>query len=289
MKKVTFIGLGTMGYPMAGHLARAGHDVTVFNRTQAKAAAWCTEYNGTTASSPAAAAADADIIFTCVGRDDDLRAVVLDDQGIIHGMKNNAVLVDHSTVSAEISRELAGILQNKNMFFIDAPVSGGQQGAESGQLSIMCGADENIFQRVKPVMQCYAKAITLMGPVGAGQLTKMVNQICIAGLLQSLSEGLFFAEKAGLDPQKVIDAISQGAASSWQMVNRHKTMIAQQYEHGFAVNWMRKDLAICKEEAARLHIDLPVATLVDSFYAEVEDMGGERWDTSSLLARLHKS
>lgn len=289
MTTLSFIGLGTMGYPMAGHLAKQGYPVSVFNRTQAKAEAWCREYKGRSSPSPATAASSADVIFTCVGNDQDLREVVLGENGIIHGLKKGAVLVDHSTVSAEVSRELASILYRQDAFFVDAPVSGGQQGAENGQLSIMCGGDECIFERVKTVMQAYAKAVTLMGPTGTGQLTKMVNQICIAGLVQGLSEGLYFAEKAGLDQQKVMDAISQGAASSWQMLNRHKTMIAHQYEHGFAVNWMRKDLSICKEEAERLHIHLPVTELVDSFYAEVQDMGGGRWDTSSLLARLKKT
>ena len=289
MQKLAFIGLGTMGYPMAGHLARAGHHITVFNRSHAKASAWCHAHAGRQAASPEEAASAADIVFTCVGNDDDLHEVVLGKQGIIHGLKKNAVLVDHSTVSAEISRELAKILQEKSRFFMDAPVSGGQQGAENGQLTIMCGADEPVFDRARPVMLGYARAITLMGPVGAGQLTKMVNQICIAGLVEALAEGLYFAEKAGLDPQKVMDAISQGAASSWQMLNRHKTMIANEYQHGFAVNWMRKDLSICKKEAERLQIHLPVTDLVDGFYAEVQEMGGGRWDTSSLLARLKKT
>lgn len=289
MQKLAFIGLGTMGYPVAGHLARAGHHLTVFNRNSAKAAAWCHAHAGQQASSPAEAASGADIVFTCVGNDGDLREVVVGEYGIIHGLKKNAVLVDHSTVSAEISRELASTLQKHDAFFMDAPVSGGQQGAENGQLTIMCGADETVFDHVKVVMQAYAKAITLMGPVGAGQLTKMVNQICVAGLVEALAEGLYFAEKAGLDQQKVIDAIAQGAASSWQMVNRHKTMIAGHYEHGFAVNWMRKDLSICQEEAQRLGVNLPVTTLVDSLYAEVQALGCGRWDTSSLLARLKKT
>jgi 3-hydroxyisobutyrate dehydrogenase-like beta-hydroxyacid dehydrogenase len=301
MQKLAFIGLGTMGYPMAGHLARQAHHeshhenhhknhhVTVFNRHPEKAKNWCRKYSGQQAFSPAEAAAQADIIFTCVGRDDDLREVVLGDNGIIHSIKPEVVLVDHSTVSAEISREIAEKLKKKNAFFMDAPVSGGQQGAENGQLTIMCGGETVIFNRIRPVIERYAKACTLMGPTGSGQLTKMVNQICVAGLVQALSEGLYFAEKAGLEPQKVIDAISQGAASSWQMVNRHKTMIANQYEHGFAVDWMRKDLSICQNEAAQLGIHLPVTTLVDSFYAEVQAMGGGRWDTSSLLARLKNS
>lgn len=278
-----------MGYPMAGHLSRLGYAVTVFNRTAEKAAGWLHEYAGAIASTPAAAARTADIVFTCVGNDDDLREVVLGPEGIIHGLKQNAVLVDHSTVSAAISRELADVLTQAGAHFMDAPVSGGQQGAQNGQLTIMCGSDAAVFRRIEPVLSSYAKAITLMGPVGAGQLTKMVNQICVAGLVEALAEGLDFAQKAGLDQQKVVDAISQGAASSWQMVNRHKTMIAGEYEHGFAVNWMRKDLSICLEEAQKLGAALPVTQLVDRFYADVQAMGGGRWDTSSLLARLQKT
>jgi 3-hydroxyisobutyrate dehydrogenase-like beta-hydroxyacid dehydrogenase len=285
---VAFIGLGTMGYPMAGHLSRHGHRVTVFNRTASTAERWCAEYTGTQAPTPAEAARDADIVFTCVGNDNDLREVVLGADGIANGLKKGAALVDHSTVSAEVSREIATVLEKSGAAFMDAPVSGGQQGAENGLLTIMCGGDTGTFDQVKPVLDSYARTVTLMGPTGSGQLTKMVNQICIGGLVQGLSEALFFAEKAGLDPQKVIDAISQGAASSWQMVNRHKTMIAGEYAHGFAVNWMRKDLSICLEEAEKLGIQLPVTSLVDSFYAEVQAMGGGRWDTSSLLARLKK-
>lgn len=289
MSTLAFIGLGTMGYPMAGHLARQGHSVTVFNRSPEKATRWCQEYPGRSATTPALAAQDADIVFTCVGNDNDLHEVVLGANGIIHGLKKNAVLVDHSTVSAEISRALAAALADHGASFMDAPVSGGQQGAVNGQLTIMCGGDAAVFEKLRPVLGAYAKALTLIGPVGSGQLTKMVNQICFAGLLESLAEGMNFAEKAGLDVQKVIDAISQGAASSWQMVNRHKTMMAGEYDHGFAVNWMRKDLSICLEEAARLKADLPVTKQVDSFYAEIQEMGGGRWDTSSLLARLQKT
>ncbi|HEX6592673.1 MAG TPA: NAD(P)-dependent oxidoreductase [Moraxellaceae bacterium] len=284
MSRLAFIGLGTMGYPMAGHLARHGHDVTVYNRTAAKADAWRREYGGRAVATPAQAAAGAEFVFTCVGNDQDLRDVVLGKDGIVHGLEKNAVLVDHSTVSAEVSRDIAAQLGGTR--FIDAPVSGGQQGAINGQLTIMCGGDAEIFARSESVMRHYAKAVTYMGPTGNGQLTKMVNQICVAGLVQALSEGLHLAMAAGLDAQRVIDAISQGAASSWQMVNRHKTMIAGEYEHGFAVDWMRKDLAICQDEARRLGIELPVAALVDTFYADVQAMGGGRWDTSSLLARL---
>ncbi|MGH8493654.1 MAG: NAD(P)-dependent oxidoreductase [Moraxellaceae bacterium] len=289
MSAAAFIGLGTMGYPMAGHLVRHGHLVTVFNRSTSTAEKWCHEYQGQRADSPAAAARNADIVFTCVGNDTDLREVVLGPQGIIHGLKKNAVLVDHSTVSATVSREIAAALAEKSAGFIDAPVSGGQQGAINGQLTIMCGGNSPIFENVRPVLDSYAKAVTLIGPTGSGQLAKMVNQICVAGLVEALAEGMNFAEKAGLDVQTVMNAISQGAASSWQMVNRHKTMIAGEYEHGFAVDWMRKDLSICLEEAQKLGAALPVTQTVDQLYAEVQSMGGGRWDTSSLLARLKKS
>lgn len=288
MNKLAFIGLGVMGYPMAGHLARCGHELVVYNRTPAKAQAWCQTHTGQRADSPAAAAATADIVFTCVGNDDDLRAVVLGENGIAQGLRPGAVLVDHSTVSAAVSRELATHLRERGADFVDAPVSGGQQGAENGQLTIMCGGESATLARIEPVLRCYARAVTVMGPVGHGQLTKMVNQICIAGLLQGLAEGLYFAQAAGLDGQRVIDAISQGAASSWQMLNRHKTMLAGEYRHGFAVDWMRKDLAICADEARALGLELPVTALVDQFYAEVQAMGGGRWDTSSLLARLQQ-
>lgn len=289
MSKVAFIGLGTMGYPMAGHLSRKGHDVTVFNRTRATAEKWQNEYSGNIADSPADAARRADIVFTCVGNDNDLRDVVLGAQGIIHGLPKNAVLVDHSTVSATVSREMAAALGARGSSFMDAPVSGGQQGAVNGQLTIMCGGDAAVFSVAQPVLQAYAKAVTLIGATGSGQLAKMVNQICVAGLVQALAEGMNFAEKAGLDVQTVMDAISQGAASSWQMIHRHKTMIAGEYNHGFAVDWMRKDLSICLQEAQEIGAALPVTQTVDAFYAEVQAMGGGRWDTSSLLARLKKS
>jgi 3-hydroxyisobutyrate dehydrogenase-like beta-hydroxyacid dehydrogenase len=289
MNNIAFIGLGTMGYPMAGHLACKGFSVRAFNRTTSKAESWQREYGCSTAPTPAAAAADADIVITCVGNDDDLRSVVWGENGAASTMKEGAILVDHSTVSASLARELATTLASQQVDFIDAPVSGGQQGAQNGQLTIMCGGDPHVFAQVKPVLACFAKAVTLMGPSGAGQLTKMVNQICVAGLVEALSEGMYFAEKAGLDVQKVIEAISQGAASSWQMVNRHQTMIRGEYNHGFAVDWMRKDLAICLDEAERLQIALPVTQQVDTLYAEVQSMGGGRWDTSSLLARLKKA
>ncbi len=289
MSALAFIGLGTMGYPMAGHLSRHGHSVTVFNRTRSKAEKWQHEYGGQIAGSPADAALHAEIVFTCVGHDRDLREVVLGPQGIIHGLQRNAVLVDHSTVSATVSREIASVLAAKKAAgFMDAPVSGGQQGAVNGQLTIMCGGSNIVFARTQAVLAAYARAVTLIGPTGSGQLAKMVNQICVAGLLEALAEGMNFAAKAGLDVQTVMDAISQGAASSWQMVHRHKTMIAGEYEHGFAVNWMRKDLSICLEEAQKLGAALPVTQLVDNFYADVQAMGGGRWDTSSLLARLQK-
>lgn len=288
MTSLAFIGLGTMGYPMAGHLARKGFAVTVFNRTPGKADTWCAEFGGTKAASPAEAAKHVDVVLTCVGNDADLREVVLGPNGIRDGLRQGALLVDHSTVSAEVSRDLASHLAAAGSRFVDAPVSGGQQGARNGQLTIMCGGTDRDIEQASAIISGYARAITHMGPVGNGQLTKMVNQICVAGLVQALSEGMHFAEQAGLDLQKVIDAISQGAASSWQMVNRHKTMIAAEYEHGFAVDWMRKDLAICEAEARHLGVSLPVTALVDQFYAEVQAMGGGRWDTSSLLARLQR-
>ncbi|MFP5429518.1 MAG: NAD(P)-dependent oxidoreductase, partial [Gammaproteobacteria bacterium] len=286
MTTVSFIGLGTMGYPMAGHLARSGLPVTVFNRTRSKAERWCTEFGGVPADSPAAAAEAADIIITCVGNDDDLRSVVLGDAGIRQRIRAGALLVDHSTVSAAVSREIADRLEADGASFIDAPVSGGQQGALNGQLTIMCGGQDLDIERARSVITHYARAITHMGPVGNGQLTKMVNQICVAGVVQGLAEGMHFAEMAQLDLQKVMDAISQGAASSWQMVNRHKTMIAGEYEHGFAVDWMRKDLSICLAEARQSGATLPVTALVDQMYADIQATGGGKWDTSSLLHRL---
>lgn len=288
--QLAFIGLGVMGYPMAGHLARAGHAVTVYNRTAARAEAWCGEFAGTRAPSPATAAHAADLVFACVGNDDDLRAVALGDSGCFAGMKPGAVLVDHSTTSAEVARELAAAAGARGLHFVDAPVSGGQQGAINGKLTVMCGADHaEVFARVAPAISHYARAVTHMGPAGNGQLTKMANQITICGLIESLAEAMLFAEKAGLDVQQVIDVISKGAAQSWQMDNRHRTMIAGEYNHGFAVDLMRKDLGIVFAEAQRNGAPLPVAELVDRYYADVQQMGGGRWDTSSLLARLKKA
>jgi len=288
MIRVAFIGLGVMGYPMAGHLVRAGHDVTVFNRTAVKADHWVTEYGGRRAASPAQAASEAEIVFACVGRDDDVRAVTLGDSGAFSTMRPGAVFVDHTTASATLARELDVAARGKGLGFIDAPVSGGEQGAKNGQLTVMCGGSEQSYARVEPVLSAYAKRCRLLGEAGAGQLTKMVNQICIAGLVQALSEGLSFARAAGLDPEAVVDVVSKGAAQSWQMDNRHKTMLSGQFDHGFAVEWMRKDLGICFDEAARNGAELAVTRMVDGYYAEVEAMGGRRWDTSSLFARQEK-
>ena len=286
---LAFIGLGVMGFPMAGHLQRKGHSVTVFNRTGSKAEAWVAEYGGRRARTPREAAAEADIVFTCVGNDDDLRSVVIDPQtGVFAGMKAGAILVDHTTASAQVARELDGQARALGLGFLDAPVSGGQAGAENGVLTVMVGGEASVFERAEPVIQSYARAIRRLGEAGAGQLAKMVNQICIAGLVQGLSEGLYFAERAGLDPLAVIDVISKGAAQSWQMENRHKTMVEGRFDYGFAVDWMRKDLGICLDEARRNGTHLPVAALVDQFYSEVQAMGGGRWDTSSLIARLRR-
>lgn len=284
--RVAFLGLGVMGYPMAGHLKRAGYDVTVFNRTRSKALAWVKEHGGDSAPSPAEAAANADVVLSCVGRDEDVREIALGRHGAFITMKRDAVFIDHTTASAGLARELAESAHQRGMHFVDAPVSGGEQGARNGQLTIMCGGTPTAYAKAEPVMSRYARQCKLMGEAGAGQLTKMVNQICIAGLVQALSEGLSFARASGLDPYTVVEVISKGAAQSWQMENRHKTMLADKYEHGFAVEWMRKDLAICLAEARRNGTSLPVTSLVDQFYAEVEQMGGKRWDTSSLLARL---
>ena len=284
--RIAFIGLGVMGYPMAGHLQRAGHPVTVYNRTTAKAEQWAAEYGGHYAATPAEAARNADLIMICVGNDDDLRAVVSGEHGALKGAAPGSLLVDHTTASAKVARELAEAAQAHGCAFMDAPVSGGQQGAEQGTLTIMCGGTEQDFQRAQPLLAHYARAVTLMGPSGAGQLTKMVNQICVGAVVQGLAEGMAFAENAGLDVQRVIDVISQGAASSWQMVNRHRTMIADEYEHGFAVDWMRKDLDICLEEARHNGSDLPLTDMVNHFYRDVQAMGGGRWDTSSLLRRM---
>jgi 3-hydroxyisobutyrate dehydrogenase len=289
MTHAAFIGLGVMGYPMAGHLARAGHNVTVYNRADTKARAWVAEFGGTAAETPRDAAKDADIVFTCVGRDEDLREVTLGGSGAVGGMKPGAVLVDHTTASATIARELFSITSQCDMGFVDAPVSGGEQGAKNGQLTVMCGGLQRDYDKVEPVIAAYARRCGLMGPAGSGQLTKMENPIGIAGLVEGLSDGLSFARAAGLDPLAVVDVISKGAAQSWQMDNRHKTMLEGRFEHGFAVEWMRKDLSICFAEAERNGAALPVTRLVDEFYAEVEEMGGRRWDTSSLFARLEKN
>ncbi|MBS0472052.1 MAG: NAD(P)-dependent oxidoreductase [Proteobacteria bacterium] len=283
--RIAFLGLGVMGYPMAGHLERAGHDLVVYNRTREKAQRWVAEYGGDSAPTPAEAAANADLVFACVGRDDDVREVAIGRHGAFVTMRRDAVFVDHTTASAGLARELAEDANRRGMHFVDAPVSGGEQGAKNGQLTIMCGGTPAAYAKAEPVMTVYARQCRLMGDAGSGQLTKMVNQICIAGLIQALSEGLSFARSAGLDPLAVVEVISKGAAQSWQMENRHQSMLSGQFRHGFAVEWMRKDLAICLEEARRNGTSLPVTALVDQFYAEVEKMGGKRWDTSSLIAR----
>ena len=284
--KVSFLGLGVMGYPMAGHLAKAGHDVTVYNRTVAKAEKWVAEFGGKAATTPKEAAVGQEIVFACVGNDDYLRSITLNEGGAFAGMSEGALFVDHTTASAEVARELSGDAKALNLGFMDAPVSGGQQGAENGALTVMIGGSQTDFDRAAPVIDVFARACTLMGDVGAGQLTKMVNQICIAGLVQALSEGLSFARAAGLDAHKVVDVISKGAAQSWQMENRYKTMLADEFEHGFAVDWMRKDLSICLTEARKNGSALPITAAVDQLYSEVQSMGGGRWDTSSLFARL---
>lgn len=286
MSKVAFIGLGVMGYHMAGHLKSGGHDVTVYNRTAAKAEAWVKEHGGASAATPREAADGCDIVFCCVGNDNDLRGVVLGDDGIFAGMKAGATLVDNTTASANVARELYEEAKGRGLEFIDAPVSGGEAGAQNGALTVMCGGDDAIFKQAAPIIDCYAKAVTLMGPAGSGQLTKMVNQICIAGLVQGLSEGMNFGRKAGLDMEKVIDVIGKGAAQSWQMDNRANTMCKGEFEFGFAVDWMRKDLAICLEEAENNGARLPATALIDQFYAQVQARGGNRWDTSSLMQLL---
>ena len=288
MAKLAFLGLGVMGYPMAGHLAAKGHEVTVYNRTAAKAEKWAAQHGGNWAATPAEAAAGADMVMACVGNDDDLRAVCLGETGAFAGMKAGALFVDHTTVSAAVTRELYAAAKEVDVSFVDAPVSGGQAGAENGQLVIMCGGDQASYDAAEPVMISYAKLCKRLGESGAGQLTKMVNQICIGGLVQGLSEGLHFAEKAGLDGREVIEVIGGGAAGSWQMVNRYKTMLDDHFEHGFAVDWMRKDLGICLATANETGASLPVTALVDQFYKEVQKMGGGRWDTSSLFKRLRK-
>lgn len=288
MAKTAFLGLGVMGFPMAGHLARAGHEVTVYNRSAAKAEAWAGQHGGARAATPREAAAGASFVMACVGNDDDLRQVCLGPDGAFAGMAAGAVFVDHTTVSAQVTRELATAAREAGLGYVDAPVSGGQAGAENGQLSVMCGGAEADYAAAEPVIAVYAKICRRMGDVGAGQLTKMCNQIAIAGLVQALSESLAFAEKSGLQIADVVEVISQGAAGSWQMVNRHKTMAEGHFEHGFAVDWMRKDLGICLAAADEVGASLPVTALVDQFYKEVQGMGGSRWDTSSLIARLRR-
>ncbi len=288
-KRVTFIGLGVMGYPMAGHLQKAGYDVTVFNRTASKAEAWVKEYGGRMKSTPAEAARGADFVMACVGNDNDLRQICLGPDGAFTGMEEGAVFIDHTTASAEVARELHAVAGGSGIGFLDAPVSGGQAGAENGVLTVMVGGNAGVFKAAEPVMDVYARSVKRLGESGAGQLTKMVNQICIAGLVQALSEGLHFARKAGLDAATVVEVISKGAAQSWQMENRFQTMLSGEYDHGFAVDWMRKDLGICLQEADRNGSSLPVTALVDQFYKDVQKQGGSRWDTSSLLARLEKA
>jgi len=285
-RKVAFLGLGVMGYPMAGHLARAGHRVTVYNRTPAKAEAWVKEYGGASAATPAAAAAGAEFVFACVGNDDDLRSVVLGEQGAFAGMAAGAIFVDHTTASAEVARELHAAARASGLQFVDAPVSGGQAGAVNGALTVMCGGDADAFAAAQPVALAFARAVTLVGAPGAGQLAKMVNQICIAGLVQGLAEAIAFGQKAGLDMKQVLDVIGKGAAQSWQMDNRGKTMVDDQFNFGFAVDWMRKDLGLVLDEARRNGARLPVTAVVDQFYADVQALGGGRWDTSSLIKRL---
>jgi 3-hydroxyisobutyrate dehydrogenase len=289
MAKVAFIGLGVMGLPMAGHLkTKGGHDVTVYNRTAAKAESWVAKFGGQRAATPKEAAQGQDFVMACVGNDDDLREVTLGPNGAFAGMAKGAVFVDHTTASAEIARELYGAAKAGGFDFVDAPVSGGQAGAENGVLTVMCGGDAGPYGRAEPVIAAYARMCKLLGPAGAGQLTKMVNQICIAGLVQGLAEGIHFAKKAGLEVDAVIATISKGAAQSWQMENRYKTMNEGRFDFGFAVDWMRKDLSICLAEARKNDARLPVSALVDQFYAEVQAMGGRRWDTSSLIARLER-
>jgi 3-hydroxyisobutyrate dehydrogenase len=284
--KTAFLGLGVMGFPMAGHLKKGGHEVTVYNRTAAKAQKWVAAHGGKAAATPAEAARGADIVFACVGNDDDLRSIVQGGEGAFAGMGKGAIFVDHTTASATVARELGDVAKGKGLHFLDAPVSGGQAGAENGKLTVMVGGGQGDFDRAKPVIDCYARACVLLGPVGSGQLAKMVNQICIAGLVQGLAEGMNFAVKAGLDPAKLVETISKGAAQSWQMENRAMTMVQDKFDFGFAVDWMRKDLGICLDESKRNGARLPVTALVDQFYAQVQQRGGKRWDTSSLIHLL---
>ncbi len=282
-QKVAFIGLGVMGYPMAGHLSKAEYQTTVYNRTTAKAEQWCKDYTGNWAKTPREAAADADFVFVCVGNDDDLRSVIYGDDGVLAGIKDGAILVDHTTASANVAREIS---EKAQVPFLDAPVSGGQAGAENGVLTVMMGGEQAAFDKAKPVIMSYARTAELLGSAGAGQLTKMVNQICIAGLVQGLAEGLDFAQRSGLDGAKVVDVISKGAAGSWQMENRAYTMLKDEFEFGFAVDWMRKDLGICIEESGKNGAALPITRIVNNYYGEIQEMGGGRWDTSSLLRRF---
>ena len=286
--RTAFIGLGVMGYPMAGYLSKNDHDVVVYNRSTAKAEAWSAEFRGSVALTPFEAARDAAVVFCCVGNDDDVREVLIGERGALQGLSKGAVIVDHTTASAELARELYADCKALSTDFLDAPLSGGQAGAENGQLTIMVGGDQSVFDRVSPVMDCYAKATTLIGPAGSGQLAKMVNQICIAGVVQGIAEGLHFAKRAGLDQARVIASISKGAAQSWQMENRWETMINNQFEFGFAVDWMRKDLGMTLAEARRVGATLEMTALIDGYYSEVQELGGNRWDTSSLIARLEK-
>jgi len=287
MTKLAFLGLGVMGYPMAGHLQAAGHEVTVYNRTTAKAEAWAKQHGGGFATTPRAAAEGADFVMACVGNDDDLRSVCLGEEGAFAGMAAGTVFVDHTTVSAAVTRELYAAADTGQVSFVDAPISGGQAGAENGALSVMCGGDQGAYERAEPIIAAYARICRRIGDSGAGQMTKMCNQIAIAGLVQGLSEALHFADKAGLDGRAVVEVISQGAAGSWQMANRYETMIDDHFEHGFAVDWMRKDLGICLDTADETGASLPVTALVDQFYKDVQKMGGGRWDTSSLIKRLN--
>ncbi|NMP31487.1 NAD(P)-dependent oxidoreductase [Thalassotalea sp. M1531] len=288
MQKVAFIGLGVMGYPMAGHLAKAGFDVSVYNRTFEKAERWAQEFGGHCAQTPKIASEGCDIVFCCVGNDDDVRQVVYGADGILAGLKDGAVLVDHTTASAELARELEKAVNAQHCGFLDAPVSGGQAGAENGVLTVMLGGEESAYKTAKPVMEAFSRFTQLMGPAGSGQLAKMVNQICIAGVVQGLAEGFTFAKNAGLDPDLLLETIAKGAAGSWQMENRYKTMFAGEYDFGFAVDWMRKDLAIAFEEANKNGTELPVTKIVDGFYQEIQNSGGNRWDTSSLISRYKK-
>ena len=288
MAKVAFLGLGVMGYPMAGHLVKAGHEVVVYNRTAAKAEQWVAEHGGSMGLTPREAAAGCDFVMACVGNDDDLRSVCLGEDGAFAGMNDGTIFVDHTTVSAAVTRELYAVAADGGVSFVDAPVSGGQAGAENGQLVVMCGGDQAAYDKTEPMIDAYAKMCKRLGETGMGQMCKMVNQICIAGLVQGLSEGLHFAEKAGLDGREVIEVIGGGAAGSWQMVNRYETILDDEFNHGFAVDWMRKDLGICLSTADDIAASLPVTAIVDQFYKDVQNMGGGRWDTSSLIKRLRK-